>query len=178
MGVLAEYLRTEAEHLRAERQQRKDVIVSWEHALGRLFQRLDRWIRDADAGLGLLAARQDEHAVEEPKLGKYWSRKLTILFGDVQSGTARTVAEVVPRARFVVSTVQPLGHPPRAADGMVIIREGRLATHYLFLLTSPGAEDWFICTDAEWDEVRASEEGRVKPLTSDLFETAVLGAVR
>lgn len=178
MGVLAEYLKTEADHLKAERLQRKQVIEDWRHALGRLYQKLAGWITAADGGLGLLATRFEDQLIEEPKLGPYQIRKLAILFGDLQSGTALTAAEVVPRARHVVSIIHPTGETPRPADGMVIIREGRLATHYLFLSKRADSEEWFICSDAEWDETRATEEGRVKPLTADLFEAAVLRAVK
>ena len=178
MGVLAEYLRAEAGHLKAERQKRKQVIEEWQHTLGRLYQKLGGWIAAADGELGLLATRVEPHAVEEPRLGPYLSSKLTILFGDVLSGSALSVAEIVPRARHVASVIHPAGEGARPADGMAIIREGRLATHYLFLSKGADGEHWFICSDAEWDETRATEEGRVRQLTADLFEAAVLRAVK
>ncbi len=178
MGVLAEYLKTEGEHLRAERQTRKETVEEWRHAISRLYQKLSGWIYAADNGLGLLATRVDQHPTDEPRLGPYQSSKLAILFGDVLSGSALTVAEVVPRARHVVSVVHPSGGSSRPADGLVVIREGRIATHYLFLVKTPSGEEWVICSDAEWHETRATEEGRVKPLTSEAFEAAVLSAVK
>jgi hypothetical protein len=178
MGVLAEYLKTEAENLKAQRQKQKDAVEEWQQCLSRLIAMLGGWISAADAGLGLLSTRVEPHSAEEPRLGHYLACKLSILFGDVPSGSAWTVAEVVPRARHVVSVIHPTGRKPRWADGMVVIREGRLATHYLLRWREEGGDEWFICSDAEWDETRPSEEGRVKPLTADLFELAVLRAVK
>ena len=179
MGVLAEYLRTEGEHLRAERQKRKEGVEEWKGSLERLYAMLIGWIEAADDGQGLVGAHaQYDHMVQEPRLGAYWTKKLTVLMGAFESGVAVRVAEVVPRARFVAATLRPKGRDPRPADGMVEIREGnegKNATYYLLRWMAPGGDEWFICHYAVWG---SREEGNVEPLTAESFETALLSAVQ
>lgn len=173
MGVLAEYLKTEAGHLRSERQFRREAVDEWNQSLDQLYSTLIGWIQAADDGLGLIGGRIEQHRTEEPKLGPYLCRKLSVLWGDELSGGGIPVADVVPRARFVVATLKPTGRGPRAADGMVEVRANRITTHYLFRWMNP--DEWFICTHAEW---RSRDFGNVHPLTAEAFESAVLGAVR
>ncbi len=175
MGALAEYLKSEAGHLRTERQTRREAVDEWNRSLSALYADLSAWIATADGGLGLIAVRVDPHRTEEPKLGPYLCSKLVVLWGDEVSGSAIPVAEVRPWARFAAATLKPTGRPPRAADGMVEVRAGRIATHYLFRWTGGGTDEWFICTHAEW---QSREFGNVHPLTAEAFEAAVLGAVR
>lgn len=175
MGVLAEYLKTEGEHLRAERQFRKDAVEEWNQSLDQLYASLTQWIQAADGGLGLIGGRVDPHRTEEPKLGPYLGSKLAVLWGDELSGGGIPVADVVPRARYVVATLKPTGREPRAADGMVEIRANRITTHFLFRWAHRGRDEWFICTHAEWN---SRDFGNVTPLTAEAFEAAVLGAVR
>ena len=51
---LAEYLKTEADQIRAEMTRREEGRREWGAALGRLYDRLEEWLRGADNGLGLL----------------------------------------------------------------------------------------------------------------------------
>lgn len=175
MGVLAEYLKSEAGHLRTERRIRKEAVEEWNQGLDRLYDTLAAWLRAADGDLGLIGGRVDPHRTEEPKLGPYLCKKLIVLWGDEVSGGGTPVADVVPRARFVAATLKPTGREPRAADGMVEIRANRINTHYLFRWANPGGDEWFICTHAEW---HSRDFGNVQPLTAEAFEAAVLGAVR
>lgn len=173
MGVLAEYLKTEAGHIRTERQFRKDAVQEWNESLKRLYSTLTGWVQVADGGLGLIGGRVEQYRTEEPKLGPYLCHKLVVLWGDELSGGGIPVADVIPRARFVAATLKPVGREPRAADGMVEIRASRITTHYLFRWANP--DEWFICTHAEW---QSREFGAVHPLTAEAFEAAVLGAVQ
>lgn len=179
MGVLAEYLRTEAENLRAERQKRKEAVEEWKQSLIRLYEMLTRWIAVADNGQGLIGCHADFQLwVEEPRLGAYSTNKLTVYMGALDEGVAVAVAEIAPRARFVAATLKPNGRQPRAADGMVMLSEGqnsRIANHYLFRWKQADGDEWFICSDAEWN---SRDFGNVHPLTPETFEAAVLSAVR
>lgn len=175
MGVLAEYLRTEAGHLRTERRIRKEAVEEWNRSLDRLYAKLREWIQVADGGLGLIGVRVDPYRMEEPRLGPYLCNKLAVLWGDELSGGGIPAADVVPRARFVAATLKPTGREPRAADGMVEIRVDRITTHYLFRWANPDGDEWFICTHAEW---HSRDFGNVHPLTAEAFEAAVLSAVQ
>lgn len=178
MGVLAEYLKSEVGHLRTERQTRRESVAEWNHSLDGLYAKLAEWIAAADGDLGLIGSRLEQHRTEEPRLGPYLCSKLAVLWGDELSGGAYTVADVVPRARFVAADLRPVDRDPRPADGMVEVRESRFATHYLFRWKNPDGDEWFICTVSAWANVHGGEHGRVKPLTAEEFEAAVLSAVR
>lgn len=179
MGVLAEYLKTEGEHLRTERQKRKEAIEEWKGCLDRLYAQLIEWLAAADGGQGLIGAHAEyQYSVQEPRLGMYWTKKLTVLMGAFAEGVGVSVAEVVPRARYVTATLKPTGRDPRAADGMAELLEGqdgRIANHYLFRWKQPEGDEWFICSDAEWS---SRDFGNVHPLTAESFEAAVLSTVR
>lgn len=178
MGKLAEYLKAEANNLKAERLQRNEAVEEWKQSLERLYVTLSGWITEADDGQGLIGAHdQYKYTVEEPRLGAYWTKKLTVLMGAFESGTAVRVAEVVPRARYVLATLRPAGREPRPADGMVEIREGndgKIADYYLFRWKNPAGDEWFICSDGEWN---SRDFGNVRPLTAESFEEAILSAV-
>lgn len=177
MGVLAEYLRTEAERLRSERKARNEAIVEWEGSVRRLLATLTGWIEKADGGLGLVGADIEEgHLVKEPRLGEYACPRMEILTGDVQRKEFFVkVAEVAPKARFVLAEIHPPGREPRTADGVVEIREWGRPSHYLFRWKNPDGDEWFIRNDAVWDNSRYEN---VAPLTAEAFESAVLSAVK
>lgn len=179
MGVLAEYLKTEGEHLRTERQKRQEAIEEWQASLDRLYSQLSGWLEAADGGQGLVGGHtQYRYSVQEPRLGMYWTKKLTVLMGAFEEGVGVAVAEVVPRARFVLATLKPNGRESRAADGMVELREGRdgkIADYYLFRWKNPDGDEWFICSDAVWN---SRDYGNVDPLTAETFEAAVLSTVQ
>lgn len=180
MGPLAEYLQTEAGRLRAERQKRKEAIEEWNSSLERLYAKLCEWIAAADGGQGLIAARAGDTAiVQEPRLGLYAAKRLIVLMGAfAEGGAGFGVAEIMPRARYVAATLKPVGREPRAPDGMVILSEGHnspIANHYLFRWKHPDGDEWFICSDAEWN---SRDFGNVHPLTAEAFEAALLSAVR
>jgi hypothetical protein len=176
MGALAEYLKAEAERLRSEGQMRNEAIREWQESVRRLFATLTEWLEKADGGLGLIGWREDEHRVKEPRLGEYSCPKLSIHVGvREQDEFFVKVAEVVPKARFVLADLRPAGREPRAADGVVEIREWGSASHYLFRWKNPGGDEWFIRNDAVWNN-RSYED--VKPLTAEAFELAVLSAVK
>lgn len=178
MGALAEYLKSEADHLRTTRLERKAALDEWKRGLETLNPQLIRWVEAADAGLGLVRADSgSKHVVEEPRLGAYSAHKVTITLGD-SGEDGSPVVEVVPRARYVVAEIRPPGLQPVQADGMVEIREGGRATHYLFRLKQESRDEWYICSVADWNNVRSKDHGRVDPLTADTFEAAVLSALR
>jgi hypothetical protein len=175
MGALADYLKNEADSLRTERSTRASSITDWQQSLEKLYELLCSWIEVADGGLGFVKAIVSDHSMQEPRLGTYTTKKLTIKFGDDSTGNADIVSEVVPKARFVLATISPPGRETRPADGHVEIREGKIASYYLFRWKNPDGDEWFICSDARWN---SWSYGKVEPLNSESFEAAVLSTVR
>src|SRR4051794_7067805 len=117
MGALTEYLKTEAEHIRAEANRRSANVREWLTAIERLYDQLQQWLVDADGGIGMLwVARTVETTISEGSLGGYSAKCLSV--GLLHGPTAT----IVPRARHVVATIRPPGGEPRRADGMVEIK--------------------------------------------------------
>jgi hypothetical protein len=175
MGVLREYLRNEADHIRAEVAKRNEWSQEWRVALDRLYDRLEGWLKDADSDLGLLTIkRRDRLAdVNEPRLGTYPANGMWVILGGGESGGTRS-AKVAPKARFVAATIKPPGEEPRRAEGMVEITSGSTPEYYLFRLAGPTVDEdrWFIRNVDQWNA--DPEYGKVEPLDRERFEAAML----
>lgn len=167
MGKLAEYLKSEAEQLRAEEGARKRAITEWQTAIRQLFGQLKEWLQSADEGENLLLIDDESTLLREPRLGLYESRYLTI---GLRGGA--TSAQVAPKARYVIASIKPPGRESRRADGMVSIGEGSNPTYYLFRWKTDSGDEWFIQSVANWGRPDRFEE--VEPLDRDRFEAAIL----
>lgn len=170
MGVLAEYVRNEAEQLRKEVVRRDAAVQEWKSAVDKLYAQLEQWVTEADDKQGLLIACQARLvACQEPRLGVYEIPSLLIGIG-----TRR--AEVVPHARHVVATIQPPGKEPRRADGMVELTDKGGADYYLFRLLEDGQDAWFIRSVALWN--LDPRNATVDRLSRDNFEAAILSILK
>jgi hypothetical protein len=165
MGPLAEYLKTEAEHLRAEEGKREEAKAEWLGSLERLYKQLEQWTLEADGGLRLLRVGRPIGEYEEPRLGIYDTPILTLRLG------SRGV-KVTPRARYVIASIRPPGQEPRRADGMVEIKGESSAEYYLFRKKMEGGDEWFIRNVDQWNSDSVS--GTVEPLDRNQFEAALL----
>ncbi len=165
MGVLAEYVKKEAEQLKAEVGKQEAARTEWLSALQKLRQQLTEWVHAADGGLGLLRTSSRLLTFHEPRLGVYETEVLGVRLGS-------RGAEVVPRARHVVATIRPPGKEPLRADGMVEIRGGAVADYYLFRLVENGTDRWYIQSVGRWNS--DPEYGLVDELDRDRFEQAIL----
>jgi len=171
MGVLTEYLKTEAEHLRKNQSTREHVVEEWVASIKSLYERLEKWLREADSGLGFLHLQPMNMDLEEPRLGLYNAPCLR-----VRLGTAVTL--IAPRGRYVISTICPPGEETQRTDGAVEIKSGALAEHYLYRLagSTPSEDRWFIRNVAIWNADPMNLQ--VEPLDRDRFEAAILRALR
>jgi hypothetical protein len=171
MGVLAEYVRKEADHLRAEAARRKELLDEWLAAVSKLYEQLEKWIREADGELGILSFNrsQTQDSISEPRLGNYVANQVHVNFGGA-IGNRRAI--VVPKARFVSAVIQPVGREPRRADGMVEIRDGSMAEFYLFRWKTESGDEWYIRSVASWNAKPG--DNTVDPLDRDRFEAAIL----
>ena len=170
MGVLAEFVRKEADLIRTELNRREEAKKEWLNAIARLTDQLRQWVADADGGLGLLEAVGGRSCIlQEPALGVYSVTALSITVGGLHSGRA---AEVVPRARYVTAVIKPAEQAARRADGMVEIRDRSMARYYLFRLRSEEGDRWFIRSVAAWNA--DPSDNTVEPLDRDRFEAAML----
>lgn len=172
MGVLAEYLKTEAEQLRKELQKREEAVQEWSTAVYLLYDQLERWVREADEGTSLLSiGRWPRPTFQEPRLGVYELDCLQIALG-----ASSRRAEVRPRARHVVAMIRPPGQDARRADGTVEVRNGGLAEYYLFRLKEPAGDRWYIQSDARWHSDPLNND--VEELTAERFEAALLRVIQ
>jgi hypothetical protein len=171
MGKLAEYLRTEVDQIRAEMSRRKELLDEWLGAINRLYEQLDRWLTEADNGLGLLSTNHHTttELIGEPRLGHY---KVNVMWVVLGGAIGDRKALIVPRARFVAAVIQPPGREPRRADGMVQIKELSSPEYYLFRWKNEDGDEWFIQSVSTWNA--NPSDNRVEPLDRDRFEAAIL----
>lgn len=173
MGVLTEYLKSEADQIRAEATRRKELLEGWLTAIDRLYDRLEEWLAEADSGLGLLGVNRNttRQLIGEPRLGNY---DVYIMWVSLGGPLGNRDATIVPKARYVVASIKPHGEEPRRADGMVEIRSGSTPEYYLFRLAGPTVDEdrWFIRNVDQWNA--DPEYGKVEPLDRERFEAAIL----
>jgi hypothetical protein len=169
MGPLAEYLKNEADHLRAEEGKREEAKAEWLEALERLYNQLEQWALEADGGLRLLRVDRPVGEYEEPRLGVYDIPILRLRLG------SRSV-RVTPLARYVIAAIRPLGKEPQRPDGMVEIQGSSIAEYYLFRVKEEAGDSWFIQGIGEWN--RQPISGKVEPLTRNRFEEAIVGILQ
>ncbi len=171
MGVLTEYVRKEAEQIRAGIHTRQQQLDEWIVALGHLYDTLELWIRAADSGLGLLATTRESRGctVRESRLGQYSAPVLSAFLGNTQSNRA---AIILPQARYVAAIIQPPGREPKRADGIVRIEQYAVPEYFLFRSKTEAGDEWFIRSATEWETNRL--DNTVEPLDRDHFEAALL----
>lgn len=166
MGKLRELLTSsEAEKFRSEKEKRHQAINEWSHLLDDLFTRLDSWLKASDPD-GLLEVTADTLTINDPALGAYKAPMRRITLG-------KKSVEIVPRARYVIASIQPLGEQPVRAHGLVEIRSLGWATHNLYQLPN---RRWYI-----YDLSRNLSDAvaiPVEPLDVDRFEAALASLLR
>lgn len=160
MGVLAEYLKTEAEHLKAEKVQRRAVLREWLDSLNALYRQMEEWLVACDPE-SLIDRAVEQSPGQELAFGDYQVPvlKLTLVDRSVQ---------FEPMARYMASTVRPPGHDsPVRVQGCVQLRGLGGRTCYLFRLSDG---KWYI--QKEFENLRVTGND-VVPLDADRFEAVV-----
>jgi hypothetical protein len=176
MGVLTEYVRKEADQIRAELARRKELLDEWLTAISKLYDLLEGWIREADGGLGLLGTnrRTTTEFISEPRLGHYDVNLMWVTFG---GAIGNRQAILAPKARYTSFVIQPPGREPRRADGVIEIQSGyhnrsSFPEYYLFRLKTDGGDEWFIRSVNAWNA--DPNDITVEPLDRERFEAAML----
>ncbi len=172
MGVLTEFVKSEAAHLRGELDRRAGERQRWQEAVFRLNEQLSKWVKDADSDHGLLAASPTiEFTRQEALLGVYSVKGISVTLGGRLNGRS---ADVIPRARYVAASIKPPGEESHRADGMVEIKGDAGAEYYLFRRAGLALEEdrWFIQSVDDWNS--DTGYGRVHPLDRESFEAAIL----
>ena len=161
MGKLAEYLRSEADTIRARKAKRREELEGWKAALNDLFGQLDGWLAETDPD-GLLDRSADPVTINDPSLGVYAAPARQIRLGD-------QVIEIVPRARRVAAAVRLETQPrPFRPEGLVEMRD--LGTPFRSLYRHPEG-GWYIQNQRPSDEF-------ARPLDRDRFEDALSERLR
>ena len=165
MGKLRDLLRTEAARYRSEKTKRQQTLSEWLGLLNDLFNQLDSWLKASDPD-GLLDVTAAALLANDPALGEYQAPIRRIALGDKS-------VDIVPRARYVVATIRPLGtEKPVRAHGLVEIRTLGWASYHLYQL--PGG-NWYIQTASQ--NLRETDNV-VEPLDADRFEAALASLLR
>lgn len=160
MGVLAEYLKTESERLKADKADRRARLREWIDALNSLYDQMRRWLVACDPE-GLIEYTIEQTSGPELTFGNYTVPvlKLTLVERSVQ---------FEPLARFMATTVRRPGQQAaERVQGGVQLRGLGGRTCYLFRLADG---NWYI--QKEFENLRASGND-VVPLDADRFEAVV-----
>jgi len=165
MGKLRDLLKAEGERYRSEKAKRQQTLQEWLDLLNGLFAEVDTWLKASDPD-GLLEVAAESTVITDPALGEYKAPMRRITLG-------KTSVEVVPRARYVIASIQPPGEQPVRAHGLVEIRSRGWASHGLYQL--PGGR-WYIYALSLPTNV--PEATPVEPLDADRVEAAIASQLR
>lgn len=159
VATLREFLASEAEKLRGEQ---AEMIVrrdEWLASVGRLFAKIQEWLRDADPGGGLLTLEEGRVAIREVGIGGYEAPVLFVKVGRRQA-TIRPVARNVAGALASTNATRIL-----KAYGRVDM-ESPLGRYMLFRTQKEPEDRWIVI----------EEDGyRSQAFDRDTFESAFQG---
>ena len=101
MGVLAEYLRTEAEQLKAEKVKRRAVVREWVDSLNDLYRQVQEWLTSCDPE-NLIDRTIEQTPGRELAFGDYQVPVLKMTLVDRSASAAR--AGAASSSSYVVNT--------------------------------------------------------------------------
>jgi hypothetical protein len=117
MNVLAEYLKSEAGHIRDESARLKVAKLDWQRAAQDLVTQLIGWLKESDAE-GVLRVQQTDHTFDDYDVGRHVVKGLTINLG-------RATVRVVPSPLEVLGVIQMPGETNRRRiDGRFVFDNG------------------------------------------------------
>lgn len=158
MGVLAEYLKTEAEQLKAEKAKRRAVVREWVDSLNALYKQVQDWLAISDPE-NLIEKTVEQVPGRELSFGSHTVPVLRLTLVD------RNVS-FEPIARYMAAMVRtPGAAAPVRVDGGVQLR-GLTRTCYLFRVGG----QWYVQKEFEnlW-----TAGNDVVPLDADRLEAVV-----
>ena len=160
MGVLTEYLKSEAESLRAEKAKSRAEAQEWVDSLNGLFAQFQEWLAACDPE-GLIDRSIESIRGSDPSLGEHQVPVLKLSIGN-------RIVRFVPRARFSIAQVRPDGHDkPIRAQGLMELQSLGDPEYHLYRL--PDGK-WYIQSRAEYFDITSNV---VHPIDRDRFEAAV-----
>jgi len=74
---LREFLREQAEKHQAESEAGKAMVKEWRDAIGRLFDQVRQWLKEADPG-GVIEIEDSKEEIREPSLSRYRVPRLNL----------------------------------------------------------------------------------------------------
>jgi hypothetical protein len=165
MGVLTEYLKTEAEQLQAEARKQEEAKAEWVSSIRRLHETLRQWAQEADGGRGLLRVTSDVVEISDPRLGVYSADVLCV-------SLRNRAVRIGPLSRYALATIKPPGRELCPVDGMAVVKDGSAPEYYLFRIKGDEGDHWYIQNVTRWNS--DPEYGNVEELDRDRFEAAIL----
>jgi hypothetical protein len=165
MGKLRDLLKAEGERYRSEKAKRQQALQEWLDLINGLFAQVDTWLKASDPD-GLLEVAAESTVITDPALGEYKAPMRRITLG-------KKSVEIVPRARYVIASIQPPDKEPVRAHGLVEIRSHGWAAHNLYQL--PGGY-WYIYDLSR--NLSGVDPNPVEPLDADRFEAALASQLR
>ena len=160
MGVLAEFLRTESEHLKADKVQRREILREWLDSLTSLYRQMEEWLTACDPD-SLIDRSIEEVPGPELAFGDYRLPILKLTLVD------RSVF-FEPVARNMAAKAKAPGEEmPARVRGGIQVRGFGGRVCYLFRLADG---QWYIQKEFENLRIAGSD---VVPLDSERFEVLV-----
>ena len=160
MGVLAEFLRTESEHLKADKVHRREMLRDWLDSLNSLFQQIEVWLTSCDPE-SLIDRSIEQIPGPELAFGDYRLPVLKLTLVD------RSVS-FEPVARNLAAKARAPGQENATrVQGGVHVRGFGGSGCYLFRLAN---NEWYI--QKEFENLRVAGND-VVPLDSERFEVLV-----
>ncbi len=159
---LKDFLKQKAAVYKAESEKNRAVIEEWQNAVNHLFDQVHSWLAAADPE-GIIRPEYGQIEVNEPGVGRYQIRRLNLRAFGKWIG-------LIPKARITIKQASPQQKDaPEQSTGRVDITD-EIRRFVLYRFTRDGSDEWFI------DDT--STDRGLKPLTSELFEAALLSYFR
>jgi hypothetical protein len=160
VSTLTEFLKEQAEDLRAQAPERARIRDEWVAAVGRLIDQLEQWVRQADSE-HVLEVKRIEVEIKEWRIGIYKAPTLVIELGAIR-------VQLLPIARYTLGPWSDGAGTPDRALGRVDLTDG--TTKYsLYRYVNDQGEWWTMIDD---------QNHRPRSLDQKGFEEALLSLMK
>lgn len=169
MGVLADFIRKEAEELRKKQPERDRLVKEWTSAVALLLDQMEVWLKEADTE-GVLSIQREQHEGHDSKMGRYAIDGLYVTLGN------RTM-RIKPAGRWHVGGATLPGAVTESKyEGRVDFCENTYGELHLYRVRPHGEDRWVFVHSGGYS--LKPKPVMVEPLDQETFEGAVLRILR